>query len=134
MKLPAQKMKTMGQTLRGDFEGGVLVWEGGSLGPVGSPGWRRRESAVEVVVKVRGGGRKARLRGRRERVGRGIVGGAGVGRWGVLGEAKWAVIRTRWVSAEGWGNDHDDGREHTSFAKHFTPALRDSRSEKVLGA
>ena len=78
IKLPAQKMKTIGQTLRGDLEGGELVWEGGSLGPVGSPGWRRRERAVEVVVKVRGVERKAVLRGRRERVGRGMVRVAGV--------------------------------------------------------
>jgi hypothetical protein len=36
-------MKTKGQTLSGDLEGGVLMCCGGSLGPVGSPGWRRRE-------------------------------------------------------------------------------------------
>ena len=53
IKLPAQKMKTMGQIFRGDLEGGEEVWRGGSLGPVGSPGWRRREKVLEEVVKVR---------------------------------------------------------------------------------
>jgi hypothetical protein len=37
-KLPRAKIPTMGQTFKGDLEGGADMCEGGSLGPVGSPG------------------------------------------------------------------------------------------------
>lgn len=47
-------MAMIGQTLSGDLEGGVLVCGGGSLGPVGSPGWRRRDARLEAAVKLRG--------------------------------------------------------------------------------
>jgi hypothetical protein len=67
-------MKIMGQTLRGDLEGGEVVWTGGSFGPVGSPGWRRRERVFEEVVKLWAVGRSAAmLRRRMERTGRGMA-------------------------------------------------------------
>ena len=46
-------MPTMGQTFKGDFERGADICVGGSLGPVGSPGWRRREAWMGDEVKLR---------------------------------------------------------------------------------
>jgi hypothetical protein len=45
----------MGQTFKGDLDGGAEMCEGGSLGPVGSPGWRRRDARIGEVVSVRWG-------------------------------------------------------------------------------
>lgn len=53
IKLPAAKIRRMGQTLSGDLDGGALMCEGGSLGPVGSPGWRRRDACWEEELKAR---------------------------------------------------------------------------------
>jgi len=46
-------MKTIGQTFRGDLDFGAVMWIGGSLGPVGSPGCRRREVRWCEAVKLR---------------------------------------------------------------------------------
>lgn len=64
-------MKTMGQTFRGDLDLGAVMWIGGSLGPVGSPGWRRREGRRWETVKLRAleVEAKRRLRERRKSVG-----------------------------------------------------------------
>jgi hypothetical protein len=55
-------MPTMGQTFKGDLEGGAEMCEGGSLGPVGSPGWRRREAWGREVVRLRRGNWGAEMR------------------------------------------------------------------------
>jgi hypothetical protein len=52
-KLPRAKMPRMGQTLSGDLLRGAEMCVGGGLGPVGSPGWRRREESLREVLKVR---------------------------------------------------------------------------------
>jgi hypothetical protein len=46
-------MPRMGQTFKGDLEGGAEMCDGGSLGPVGSPGCLRREKCGGEVVRVR---------------------------------------------------------------------------------
>lgn len=46
-------MNRMGQTFKGDLDGGAEMCAGGSLGPVGSPGWRRREKVGRVLLKLR---------------------------------------------------------------------------------
>jgi hypothetical protein len=46
-------MPTIGQTFNGDLERGEDMCDGGSLGPVGSPGWRRREAWGREVAKLR---------------------------------------------------------------------------------
>lgn len=68
------KISRMGQTFKGDLEGGAVMWMGGSLGPVGSPGWRRREEEGRVVLKLRAVSRervRGRVRGEDMVVGRG---------------------------------------------------------------
>lgn len=62
-------MATMGQTVSGDFDSGEVVCEGGSLGPVGSPGWRSRDWSAVEVVRGRPSGRRA-VSGLRRKVGR----------------------------------------------------------------
>lgn len=79
----------MGQTLRGDLEGGEEVWLGGSLGPVGSPGLRRRESDADVVVKERVVGRRTRVLRRIVRVGIGMMRFLGYDGGGTAGYARW---------------------------------------------
>jgi hypothetical protein len=48
-----KNIPSIGQTFRGDLERGAEMWAGGSLGPVGSPGWRRREAFGLEEAKVR---------------------------------------------------------------------------------
>jgi hypothetical protein len=58
---------------------------GGSLGPVGSPGWRRREAREDEVVNWRGRW--------------------GIGRRRVLRDAKVSLCRAGDMLEEGWRYD-----------------------------